>query len=211
MDARTPVTVEFYSDIVCPWCLIGKTRLEQAAAEHGGIELSLRWRSFLLNPKMPREGMDRAAYLNAKFGGGAAGLYERIADAGEEAGIGFRFDAIARTPDSRPAHGLIQSAGEDAGGVIDELFEAYFIKGDDIGDDGVLAATAARHSLPYPAADRHSAQVERDLDEANRIGIQGVPFYVFDGGMALSGAHPPSAYMPIFDAAIAARARLGAE
>ena len=206
-DARTVVQVDFFSDIVCPWCLIGKRRLEQAAETHGGVSLSLRWRSFLLNPGMKREGMDREAYLTAKFGGAAPGLYERIAAAGREAGIGFRFDAIARTPDSRPAHGLVLAAGERADAVIDDLFQAYFIDGRDIGDDAVLEAVAEKHSLPYPAGAQHLGQVERDLEEASRLGIQGVPFFVFDGAMAVSGAQPPEAYQPVFDAAIAGAGR----
>ena len=181
MASKTAIEVEFYSDIVCPWCMIGKTRLEQAAAEHGGVELSLRWRSFLLNPKMPREGMDRASYLNAKFGGAADGLYERIAAAGEEAGIGFRFDAITRTPDSRPAHSLIQSAGDGADALVNELFESYFINGLDIGDDKLLENMATRHSLPYPPEARHVDQIDRDLEDASRLGIHGVPFYTFNG------------------------------
>ena len=196
------VAVDFFSDIVCPWCLIGKRRLEQAAELHGGVALDIRWRSFLLNPNMPEGGMDRGDYLSAKFGGAAASLYERIAAAGQEAGIGFRFEAITRTPDSRPAHNLVLAAGDGAGAVIDELFEAYFIKGVDIGDEAVLKDVAARHSVPYPA-DAYAGRIEGDLEEAARLGIQGVPFFVFDGGMAISGAHPPKTFLPIFDAVLA--------
>ena len=197
------VAVDFFSDIVCPWCLIGKRRLEQAAELHGGVALDIRWRSFLLNPNMPEGGMDRGDYLAAKFGGAAASLYERIAAAGQEAGIGFRFEAITRTPDSRPAHGLVLAAGDGAGAVIDELFEAYFIKGRDIGDDAVLAEIAARHSIPRASAAAYAGRIESDLEEAARLGVQGVPFFVFGGGLAISGAHPPKTFLPIFDAVAA--------
>ena len=207
MARKTVVPVDYFSDIICPWCLIGKRRLEQAAEMHGGVALSLRWRSFLLNPKMPPEGMDRGAYLNAKFGGAADNLYERIAAAGREAGIEFRFAAITRTPDSRPAHGLILSAGERVQPVIDDLFESYFFNGLDIGSVSVLEDVAKRHSLPFPTQDRHLRQIDRDLDEAGHLGIQGVPFFVFNGGMTFSGAHPPASYLPIFDAVIAAGPR----
>ena len=207
MDGGTVVPVDFFSDIVCPWCLIGKRRLEQAAAAHGGVSIDLRWRSFLLNPMMRREGMDRKDYLQAKFGDAAESLYGRIAAAGLEAGVEFRFDAISRTPDSRPAHSLILAAGDRAGPVIDELFEAYFIKGRDIGDDGVLKDVAARHSLPFPAGDGHFGRIEGDLEEAARLGVHGVPFFVFNGEMAFSGAQPIESFLPIFDAVVANGAR----
>ena len=196
------VAVDFFSDIVCPWCLIGRRRLEQAAELHGGVALDIRWRSFLLNPNMPEGGMDRGDYLSAKFGGAAESLYERIAAAGQEAGIEFRFDAITRTPDSRLAHNLVFAAGDSAGDVVDELFEAYFINGLDIGNEAVLRDIASRHSVPY-SADAYAGRIEGDLEEASRLGIQGVPFFVFEGGMAISGAHPPKTFLPIFDAIIA--------
>ena len=204
--AATVVAVDFFSDIVCPWCLIGKRRLEQAVDLHGGVVLDIRWRCFLLNPNMPEGGMDRGDYLAAKFGDAAKSLHERIAAAGREAGIGFRFDAITRTPDSRPAHCLVLAAGDSAGAVADELFEAYFIKGLDIGDGAVLGDVAARHSIPYPAG-AHAGRIEGDIDDASRLGIQGVPFFVFDGELAISGAHPPKTFLPILDAVVAGRRR----
>tara|TARA_E500000075_G_scaffold135024_1_gene153896 strand:- start:13 stop:633 length:621 start_codon:yes stop_codon:yes gene_type:complete len=203
MSKKTTIPVEFFSDIICPWCLIGKRKLEKAAAMHGGITLSIQWRAFLLNPQMRREGMSREDYVNAKFGVAGASFYERVANVGQEAGIDFQFDRIKRTPDSRPAHGLIMSAGNKAEDIAEELFNSYFINGLDIGDDKLLKELASRYSLSYPASETINRQIEQDLKDASRLGIQGVPFFIFNGEMAISGAHPPESFLPVFDAVIA--------
>lgn len=202
--AKTIVPIDIFSDIICPWCMIGKKRLEQAVEMHGGVELKINWRVFLLNPAMRREGMDRQAYIDAKFGAAGTGFYERIASVGKEVGIDFRFDLIQRTPDSRPAHGLVLSAGEKANEVKEEMFSAYFLEGRDIGDDAVLQGVASRHGLAYPASENITRQIETDLKDAARIGVQGVPFFIVSGQYAISGAHPAESFLPLFDAAVAA-------
>ena len=208
MTAKTPISIDIFSDVICPWCFIGKRRLEQAAALHGGVELKINWRAFLLNPAMRREGMDRQAYIQAKFGQAGASFYERIAGVGKDLGIDFNFAAIQRTPDSRPAHSLVLAAANDtaenkADDVKQALLNAYFIEGRDIGDDAVLKEIADQFQITYPTDDVIMAQIERDLVEASRLNIQGVPYFIVSQEWAISGAHPPETFMPLFDAAIA--------
>ena len=209
MTQKPPISIDIFSDVICPWCFIGKRRLEQAAALHGGVEITINWRAFLLNPAMRREGMDRQAYIQAKFGQAGASFYERIAGVGKDVGIDFNFAAIQRTPDSRPAHGLVLSAqnksqGANAADAVKQaLLDAYFIEGRDIGDDAVLQEIADKFDVPYPADDAIMAQIERDLVEASRLNIQGVPYFIVAQEWAISGAHPPETFQPLFDAAIA--------
>ena len=208
MAQKTPISIDIFSDVICPWCFIGKRRLEQAAALHGGVEIKINWRAFLLNPAMRREGMDRQAYIQAKFGQAGASFYERIAGVGKDVGIDFNFAAIQRTPDSRPAHSLVLSAqgaaqDADADAVKQALLDAYFIEGLDIGDDAVLQEIADQYQVPYPADDAVFAQIEQDLVEASRLNIQGVPYFIVAQEWAISGAHPPETFQPLFDAAIA--------
>lgn len=201
----TPIQIDIFSDVICPWCYIGQRRLEIAAEMHGNVSLNIQWRAFLLNPAMRREGMDRQAYINAKFGSAGASFYDRIADVGREVGIDFNFTAIKRTPDSRPAQALLKSAPdfETAMALKQDLFQAYFIDGQDIGDDNILTDLAERHHLPYPSDQAFHAAVEQDLAEANRLNILGVPFIIVEGEWAISGAHAPESFQPLFDAAIA--------
>lgn len=201
----TPIQIDIFSDVICPWCYIGKRRLEIAAEMHGNVSLDIQWRAFLLNPAMRREGMDRQAYINAKFGSAGASFYDRIAGVGKEVGIDFNFAGITRTPDSRPAQALIKSAPDTvtAMSVKQELFEAYFLNGQDIGDDAILSDIATRHGLSYPSDQAFHTAVEQDLMEANRLNIQGVPFIIVEKEWAISGAHAPESFQPLFDAALA--------
>jgi predicted DsbA family dithiol-disulfide isomerase len=199
----TPIRIDIFSDVICPWCYIGKRRLEIAAEMHGNVTLDIRWRTFLLNPSMQREGMDRQAYINAKFGTAGASFYDRISSVGKDVGIDFNFAGITRTPDSRPAHALLKSAEEKANDLKLDLFDAYFINGQDIGDDAVLAEIAAKYQLPYPSEQACHSAVEQDLMEAGRLNIQGVPFIIIEGEWAISGAHAPESFQPLFDTALA--------
>ena len=218
MPQKPVIKIDIFSDVICPWCYIGKKRLEQAVEMHGGVELDINWRAFLLNPAMRRDGMDRQAYIQAKFGQAGASFYERIAGVGKDVGIDFNFAAIQKTPDSRPALSLVLSASHNfnqdgsientahkdkANQVKQALFKAYFIEGRDIGDDAVLHDIAQTYDLPYPAHDEIFAKIERDLIEASRLNIQGVPYFIIQGEWAISGAHPPETFQPLFDAALA--------
>ena len=137
--------IEIFSDVICPWCFIGRRRLARALETRPGLDPDIRWRAFQLNPGMPAEGMARQDYLALKFGAQGGGpVYDRIRETGRSEGIDFRFDAIERTPSTLAAHRLIRESGERQTAVVDALFDAYFLNGEDIGDTGRLADIAAR-------------------------------------------------------------------
>lgn len=197
------LTIDVVSDVVCPWCYIGKRRLEGAlglyARSHPDQPApAVTWRPFQLNPGMPDEGMSRAEYVQRKFGARGGAVYDRVAAVGREVGIAFAFDRIARQPNTLAAHSLIALAErhrlQDA--VVEAMFKAYFIDGLDMTARANLVATASGAGL-----DR--AEVEARLDDARardaaaeedararEIGIEGVPFFIFNGALAVSGAHP---------------------
>lgn len=213
-DDRPIVEVDVFADVICPWCAVGDARLAKAIAMTPGVEIRRRWRAFQLNPTMPPDGMDRRAYINAKFGGPAQGarVYDAVAAAGAEDGVAFDFAAIRRTPNTVQAHRLIYraQAGGDARPMIDALYEAYFRAGRDLGDDATLAAIAGEAGVPDAAAflagDDLRDAVKADDAEARRIGVSGVPLFLFGGRYALSGAQPPEALVRGIEAAMTADA-----
>ncbi len=190
------LTVEIASDVICPWCYIGKRRLEKALAAVGGeLEVDVRWLPFQLNPDMPAGGMARADYRRAKFGSVERGreLDARVSAEGAKEGIAFAFDRMQRTPNTSRAHQLIDLAQKDgrAQPVVDALFRAYFEEAKDIGDEAVLAEIAAAAGVAgWPqAADAPRVQ---DLEEDVRsLGIQGVPMFILDRRLGVSGAQAP--------------------
>jgi predicted DsbA family dithiol-disulfide isomerase len=204
-SSASPLTIDVISDVVCPWCFIGMRRLEMALGRvtaepaHGGV--AVRWHPFELNPDLPLAGMDRRAYLDAKFGGRerAAQVYERVRAAGETAGITFAFDRISRQPNTRDAHRLIAWAQErgDAAPLVERLFVAYFIEGRNLGDRAVLAAIAAEAGLDALAtramldSNEGADMVLASERRATENGIGGVPFYIFNHSIAVSGAQEP--------------------
>ena len=202
------IQVEIYADVICPWCYIGKRRLDLAFAQRPDVRPAYIWRAFLLNPTMPVAGMDRAAYLSAKFGNSAAAVYGRIAAAGLDSGIEFRFDAITRTPDSRLAHRMLIAAGPDNAELSEAIYNAYFIEGLDIGDASVLREIAEQFGKPElihdAADDAIGKQLEHHLSNANRMRLDGVPYFIFAGKYAVAGAHLPEHLVPALDAAAAA-------
>ena len=201
-EANEPFTVDIVSDVVCPWCFIGKRHLEAALAQlpdAGGA--IVRWHPFELNPELPAEGVERKHYLEAKFGGSerAAQIYARVREAGERAGIAFDFDAILRQPNTREVHRLIAwaQANGEADALVERLFRAYFLDGRDLTKRDTLVALAAEAGVD-PEAARNWLDSGRGLQEigqaevrARELGITGVPFFIFDGRIGLSGAHPP--------------------
>lgn len=198
------LTIDVVSDVVCPWCYIGKRRLEDALAQlraaDPDLPVQVRWHPFQLNPDLPPEGKDRRHYLEQKFGGPARAkeIYARIAAAGATVGIPFAFDAIERQPNTLDAHRLLawaQSRHEgDADVLVELLFKAYFIDGLYLGDHEVLVARA--EAAGYDAADARaflaSGALVSDTAGADRrareMGVSGVPFFIFDGKTAVSGA-----------------------
>ncbi len=212
--ADAPVRLDIVSDVICPWCFIGKRHLEQAAAERPDLNLDIHWRTFQLNPDMPAEGMSRDEYMRAKFGDAAGGqMYDRVRQAGANAGIGFDFEAIQHTPNTVNAHRLIAIAGEhdcqDA--VVEALFKAYFLDGRNIGDPTVLAAVAEEANMPAEAIAQWQDDAKRQevLGEdrvARSSGVQGVPCFIIDQRYAVSGAQPAAVLLEVLDRAVAERA-----
>ena len=204
-DKTIQVDVEIYADIVCPWCFIGKRRLDAAFARRPHITPRYIWRCFLLNPNMPVDGMNRLAYLHAKFGDSAHAVYGRIAEAGLDTGINFNFDAIDKTPNSRNAHKLLLAAGADSQSLSERLYSAYFIEGLDIGDNDVLDRLATEAGHVEHIRTRHDIsfdhQLEHDLAMARRLNMDGVPYFIFGGSYAVAGAHEADHLLPAIDAA----------
>ncbi len=200
------LTIDVISDVICPWCFIGKRRLEKAL---NGRPAAVRWHPFQLNPDMPGEGIDRKSYRIGKFGSWERSqeLDARVAAAGEGEGIVFRFDRMARTPNTLDAHRIIWLAGErgvqDA--VVEALFRAYFTDGRDLSDRATLAEIAAEAGLDRAevngllAGDGGLDVVRASEEQARRLGVSGVPFFVVNGRVALSGAQPPELFRQAFE------------
>jgi len=203
--AEETLTIDVISDVVCPWCYIGRRRLgtalAQFAAEAPGVRPLVSWHPFQLNPDLPREGIDRQLYLAQKFGGSrsAAEIYARVSAAGKSVGIEFAFEKIARQPNTLDAHRLIswaqgQGSAED---LVERLFRAYFLEGRFIGDRSVLAEVAGEADLSAQAAHAQLASDEgaatiAEMDRRVReLGVTGVPFFIFGGKLAVSGAQEP--------------------
>ena len=184
-----PLQVEVASDVICPWCYIGKRRLEKALLLVPELEFEVRWLPFQLNPDMPKEGMARAAYREAKFGSleRSRALDARVIAEGRSEGIEFAFDRIERTPNTTEAHKLILLA-EDQNAVVDALFRAYFEEAKDIGDAAVLADIAARCGVKgWPGKARDVSGLEEEVRE---LGISAVPTFIFERKLGVSGAYP---------------------
>jgi len=202
--------IDIVSDAICPWCYIGKRRLERALAMAPQPDLQIGWRPFQLNPDMPAEGMARQDYLRAKFGDQAGGkTYDHVIAAGREEGIPFRFDRIQRTPNTILAHRLIRYSLREnrQDQVVEALFRAYFIDGQDIGVvENLVAVTEALgmdadRMRSYLESDQDLAEIRAEDAFARQIGIQGVPCFIIDRKFAISGAQPPETFLEIFSMA----------
>jgi predicted DsbA family dithiol-disulfide isomerase len=197
MSAK-PLVIEIASDVICPWCYIGKRRLEKALALlDGEVKPEIRWLPFQLNPEMPKAGIPRAEYRKAKFGSveRARGLDARVAAEGQGEGISFAFERMERTPNTVAAHQLIDLAQKQGRGtpVVDALFRAYFEEARDIGDAAVLAEIAASAGVsgwPQQSDGEKVAALEEDV---RNLGISAVPTFIIDRKLGVSGAHPPEA------------------
>lgn len=195
--------IDIFSDVVCPWCFIGKRRLDAALAAAAISDADIHWHAFQLNPDMPAEGVDRRRYLEEKFGGAekVARMHERVSEVGRSTGIEFQWDRIVRSPNTYDAHRLLQlSATEGRQHALKEaLFRAYFLEGRDLGNRAVLTAVAAETGMKGDVAGRLAGddgveQVREDLATAAQLNITGVPFFIFAGRYALPGAQPPELF-----------------
>ncbi len=203
------LTVDVISDVICPWCYIGKRRLEKAMGLAGRRDVRVRWHPFQLNPQMPREGMSRRAYRTAKFGSWerSLALDAQVREAGRGEGIDFAFEKQERTPNTFDAHRLIGLADREEvqDAVVEALFRAYFTEGRDVGERRTLLDIVARAGLDRVMAaamldDGEGLEAIRAAEErARRAGVQGVPFFMINGEVALSGAQPPGAFLDAFD------------
>ena len=187
-----PLVIDVVSDVVCPWCFLGKRRLDAAIAQTGGAQV--RWRPFQLDPTIPAGGLERKAYMSAKFRDEArlAEAHARLTALGEQAGIAFDFEAIRLAPNTLDAHRLIRFASEAGKGdeVVERLFSAYFERGQDIGDRAVLAEIGAGLDdiEARLASEEGVAEVQAEIAFAQRGGVEGVPFFIFAQKYAVSGA-----------------------
>jgi predicted DsbA family dithiol-disulfide isomerase len=218
---QPPIEVDLIADLACPWCYIGLVRLDRARALRPDWPVRLQWWPYLLNPTLPPEGMDRAAYLRAKFGGDAAArqVYRRIVESAQDDGIAFAFERMPRTPNTILAQRLVllaeqQGRGED---MIRVLFGALFEQGRDIGHLATLVELAEKAGLDRAAAAaflRSQEQAQEVLlahQRAERLGVRGVPVFVVDREQAITGAQPPEVLAGLLDVAAAARRATAAE
>jgi len=204
------LTIEVVSDVICPWCYIGKRRLGKAlAALEGEVSAEIRWLPFQLNPRMPPEGMARAAYRAAKFGSieRSRELDARVAGEGKSEGIAFAFERIERTPNTVAAHALVGLAQEQgrADALLDALFRAYFEDAQDIGDTETLVALAQRCGVSGWPRNESATEVVALDQKMRELGISGVPTFIFARKYAVSGAHPPATLMQAIREAQTAR------
>jgi predicted DsbA family dithiol-disulfide isomerase len=205
--------IDIVADVVCPWCWIGKRRLERALAQRPGLVVTRSWRAFQLHPDLPNEGVPHVAHVVAKFGRSrdAGRAYAALAAAGRGEGIEFAFERIGRAPNTLRAHRLIRLAADEGAGdaVVEALFRAHFFEGRDIGDCETLAAIAARVGMPRAAVRRHlegaagTHEVQAEDRRARRLGIHAVPCFVIERGYAISGAQEPEMFLSLFDVALA--------
>jgi len=199
---EVPVNIDVYHDIPCPWCRIGKANLEAALQRWNGEPVTLTWRPFLLDRDVPAEGVSTPDFYRAKFGAeNLAPMFERVRQAGRRAGVEFDFEQAVRAP-SQDAHRLIWLAPDERKtAVLDGLQRAYFNEGKNVADLETLADIAAAagmdrsETLRRLQSDEGVAETAEAIDQAYRLGVTGVPFFVFDDRYALSGAQPAEALL----------------
>ncbi len=202
-------TIDVISDVVCPWCWIGKRRLEKALA--GRTDVRVRWHPFQLNPDLPKAGLPRREYWRAKFGSDAriAEITGRVTEAARGEGLAFDLDRIGRQPNTLDAHRVIWLADllgvQDA--VVEALFRGFFRDGRDVGDRATLVELASGAGLDRArveqllGSDEGLAEVKKDELHARRLGVEGVPFFVLDQKVGLSGAQEPATFLEAFEEA----------
>ena len=203
------IKLDILSDPICPWCYIGKAYLDRALQKAGDHPFLIEWHPFQLNPEMPAGGMDRRAYLEAKFGGkdGAVRAYAPVVEHAEKAGLSINFEGIGRTPNTLDAHRLIHWAGieQRQTPVVAALFKAYFVDGRDIGDKATLAELAGECGLDAAMTATLLAG-EADADDirardahARERGVTGVPTFILANQHVLTGAQPPELWGKVIE------------
>lgn len=202
--------IDVVFDTVCPWCWIGTRRLRRALAKRPLVRAEIRWRPFLLNPELPPEGMDRKTHLERKFGSAhrVQRVFGAVLAAAEAEGMKLDLGAIAKTPSSLASHRLIRFAEREPcrDDLVEAIFAAYFAEGRDIGDPAVLEAIGTAHGLPasplrawIAATETHDAGSGNA--RAHRLGVNGVPCFIFDERYAIAGAQEPDILARLVDLA----------
>jgi predicted DsbA family dithiol-disulfide isomerase len=206
--------IDIVSDTVCPWCFIGKRRLERAFLLRPDIQFNVAWRAYRLDPSVPAEGLDRKAYLNAKFGDNPnrQAMTDALRQAGDGEDIAFDFEAIARAPNTLDSHRLVRWAG-GAGlqnEIVERLFAAYFEDGRDIGNRDILVEIASDAGMDSAlVADLLDQGTDREIIEredalAHRMGISGVPTFIFENKYMVSGAQDAETLAQVMDKVVEA-------
>jgi predicted DsbA family dithiol-disulfide isomerase len=198
--------IDVISDVVCPWCYLGKRKLDAAMKQVEAFAYDVRWRPFQLDPTIPPEGIARSEYMSRKFGPEKiAAIHARLEEAGQEEGLSFAFDKITRSPNTLDAHRLIrwaQPSGKQSD-IVERLFNLYFVEGQNIGDRNVLIDVARQAGLDVDLITRLFVEgvdivpVQEEMSTAARMGISGVPFFIFGGKYAVSGAQPVDALVGV--------------
>lgn len=196
------IHLDIVSDVVCPWCYLGKKRIETALDSFGADRVEISWRPYQLAPDMPKEGMDRKTYYNLKFGDNPKikEMSDQLVVLGKQAGIRFNFDDIAWSPNTLNAHRLIRWArsSNTQDQVVDKLFQRYFEFGDNIGDDQILLEIAEQEGMDAPlvsellSSDADCEAVQQEMDQARHMGVSGVPTFIAENRLAVSGAQEPA-------------------
>lgn len=210
--------IDVISDTVCPWCYIGKRRLEQALALRPDRQVAVRWRAYQLDPSVPPEGVDRKAYIQAKFGDNPQRkqMAEALAKYGADVGIPFAFDRIERTPNTFNSHRLIRwaaSAGVQ-NEMVEVLFRRYFVDGEDLGRAETLLGATEEVGMDVNlvaellGTDADMDLIAREIGLARQIGVEGVPAYVVDDTYLLIGAQDPEVLAHALDRAEARRTQM---
>ena len=195
------LTIDVVSDVICPWCYLGKKRLEKALSLVPELETQVRWHPFLLDPGLPPEGKDRKQYMEEKFPDTERihQVHLHLTEAGKEVGLAYNFDAITRTPNTLDAHRLIAWAGPAGkqNEMVEELFRRYWVEGQDISDHHVLTEAAMAvgmdgHAIHHQLHHDDSIDfVMGSVEHARQIGVEGVPTFIIAGQYGISGAQDP--------------------
>ncbi len=221
-SSLTELTIDVISDVVCPWCFIGKRRLEKAIALKPEIAVTVRYRPFFLNPWVPRDGISREEYLTRKFGSVASYMANapRVVAAAAAEGLVYNIDAVRRQPNTIDCHRLIRWAGESGGGseqnparMKQRLMDLYFTEGGDLTDREVLVAAAQACGMDADkvrvrlATDEDVDTVSGEAHSFERAGVNGVPYFILGGIFAVSGAQDPEYLVEAIDRTLAERAK----
>ena len=207
------IRIDVVSDVACPWCYVGKRRLEKALATRPDLDVQVHWHPYMLDPTIPSEGYPRKSYMAAKFGSEerAGEVFSRVTAEAAKEGLSFDMDAMTVSPNTLNAHRLLRWAAEagvqDA--VSEALFRAFFVEARDVGDTDTLVAIAQEAGQDGEsirrrlATDEDVAAVEAEIADARAIGVTGVPCFIFERRTGLAGAQPPEALLEAIDAVVA--------